>query len=67
MVRHIRFTFLLNDRERKLLEELSYHLERTQSDVVRILIREASQILVTNLERSESEKLTKKIIHVSPK
>ena len=42
-MRKIRFTFLCNDDERQLLNILASHLQRTQSDTVRCLIREATQ------------------------
>jgi hypothetical protein len=42
-MRDERFTFLCNRDERELLAELSSRLSRTQSDVVRLLIREAAR------------------------
>ena len=39
------FTFRVNDHERQLLERLATKLERTQSDVVRWLVRSAAEQL----------------------
>ena len=50
-MRTIRFTFLCNEEERKLILALSRRLERTQSDVIRLLIREASHILLKDLKQ----------------
>ena len=41
--RRIRFTLLVNEQERKTITELAKRMQRTQSDAVRFLIRQASQ------------------------
>lgn len=43
MPRYERFTFLVNREERRVLEALAQRLERSQSDAVRLLIREAAR------------------------
>lgn len=45
MARYERFTFLCNQDERRLIGNLAQHLQRTQSDAIRLLIREAAQQL----------------------
>ncbi len=41
MARVDTFTFRVNEDERQMLEQLSVNLQRSQSDAVRLLIREA--------------------------
>jgi hypothetical protein len=41
-LRNIRFTFVSNELERTMLAALARHLQRSQSDVIRLLIREAT-------------------------
>jgi len=53
MARYQRFTFLCNERERQLIEHLAYRLQRTQSDAIRLLIREASQQLPADYRPDE--------------
>ena len=45
MARYKRFTFLCNQDERRILAALADRLQRSQSDTVRWLIREAVQEL----------------------
>ncbi len=45
MTRHDTFTFRVNQAERGMLEQLSRRLQRSQSDVLRWLIREAARVL----------------------
>lgn len=47
MARNQRFTFLCNQHERELIENLAQRLQRTQSDTIRLLVREAAQQLPT--------------------
>ena len=42
-MRDQRFTFVLNHQERQALAELSQRLRRSQSDTVRLLVRDAAQ------------------------
>ena len=44
-MREDRFTFLCNSDERRLITALAKRLQRTQSDVVRWLVREAAREL----------------------
>ena len=46
MPRYERFTFLVNRDERRVLEALAQRMQRSQSDAVRLLIREAARELV---------------------
>lgn len=41
MARYDTFTFRVTKQERQMLERLASHLQRTQSDAVRVLVREA--------------------------
>ena len=41
MARRDTFSFRVNERERQMLETLAEKLQRTQSDAVRLLVREA--------------------------
>lgn len=45
MARHESFTFRINKQEREMLEKLAKRLQRSQSDAVRLLVREAVQQL----------------------
>lgn len=56
MARESRFTFICNREERRLLENLSERLARTQSDVVRLLIREAARELAEPLRNPASDR-----------
>lgn len=49
MARYKRFTFLCNSNERRILDALARRLQRSQSDSVRWLIRNAAQELETQL------------------
>ena len=51
MARYQRFTFLCNQDERRFIENLARHLQRTQSDAIRMLIREAAQQMLTTDNR----------------
>jgi hypothetical protein len=42
------FTFRVNTNERRMLKALAERLQRSQSDAVRLLIREAARELVVN-------------------
>jgi hypothetical protein len=46
-MRHDRFTFLCNAEERRILATLAQRLQRSQSDAVRLVIREAVHSLDT--------------------
>ncbi len=46
MMRNRTFTFVCNDDERRLISALAAYLNRTQSDAVRLLIREAARELI---------------------
>ena len=48
-MRNHRFTFLCSHEERQLIAALAKRLERTQSDAVRLLIREAVRGLKSDL------------------
>ena len=50
MARYERFTFLCNSDERRLLAALAVRLQRSQSDAVRWLIREATRELGANAD-----------------
>lgn len=45
MVRHYEFSFRVNGEERRLISHLAQCLQRSQSDAIRLLIREAAQQL----------------------
>ncbi len=45
MPRYERFTFLATGEERRVLAALARHLQRSQSDSIRLLIREAAHQL----------------------
>ena len=40
-MKNIRFTFMVDEQERKALSRLAQFMERTKSDAIRFLIREA--------------------------
>jgi hypothetical protein len=48
MMRSQRFTFVCNDDERRILSALADYLQRSQSDALRLLIREASRELIAD-------------------
>ena len=50
MARYKRFTFLCDNEERRILAALAQHLERSRSDTVRWLIRNAAQELDATLK-----------------
>ncbi len=42
MARYERFTFLCDEEERRMIAALAKRLERTQSDAIRVVVREAA-------------------------
>ena len=56
MGRFDRFTFVCTKEERELLEKLSKHLERSQSDAVRFAIRKVARELIE--ERTDCDELS---------
>lgn len=48
MMRNERFTFVCNANERRVLAALADYLNRSQSDALRLLIREAARELITD-------------------
>lgn len=44
-MRHIRFTFLCNEEEKRIIERLAKQLRRSESDAIRFVIIEASKAL----------------------
>ncbi len=48
MMRNERFTFVCNENERRILAALAEYLNRSQSDALRLLIREAARELITD-------------------
>lgn len=42
-MRNLRFTFLCDNIERQMLRQLAKHLDRSQSDTVRLIIRQAAE------------------------
>lgn len=54
MARYERFTFLCNQDERLLIENLAQCLQRTQSDAIRLLIREAAQQLSADSDAADN-------------
>jgi hypothetical protein len=66
MARYERFTFLCDITERRLLASLAEHLERSQSDAVRLLIREAARGLATDGDKRESGRPTPQRAEVRP-
>jgi hypothetical protein len=49
------FTFRINAEERRLLAALANRLQRSQSDTVRLLIREAAKELVTSDGKTKTQ------------
>lgn len=56
MSRIVTFTFRVTADERRMLESLAKNLQRSQSDTVRFLIREAARELPTNIPKQETRK-----------
>ncbi|GIL15286.1 MAG: hypothetical protein BroJett039_04590 [Chloroflexota bacterium] len=48
MMRNNRFTFVCSEDERRILAALADYLNRSQSDALRLLIREAARELITD-------------------
>jgi len=55
-MRNIRFTFVVTGLERQLISSIAHHLNRSQGDALRILIRSAAQELKLNPEQHIREK-----------
>lgn len=56
-----RFTFLCSEEEKSYLSKLSAHHRRSQSDVIRLLLRDAMKSLLNGLdERLDEEKYEQK-------
>lgn len=53
MSRIIRFTFLVTPNERQMLARLADHYQRSQSDTMRQLIRQAYQVEFPNSQPAE--------------
>lgn len=51
MARKNKFMFVCDDQEREMLSEIAEKLERSQSDAVRYLVREANKRLTLDLEK----------------
>jgi len=64
-IRTIRFTFLCNTSERQLIIAIAEHLNRSQGDAIRFLIRTAVQELKTEPAKDQ-RKVTNSVeeIHV---
>jgi hypothetical protein len=56
-LRTIRFTFICNIQERQLITAIAEHLNRSQGDAIRFLIRTAAQELKT--EPTEDQRKAK--------
>lgn len=48
MAKYQRFTFACDKQDRRMLSDIARRLERSQSDAVRLLIREAARELAQN-------------------
>ena len=57
MARQDFFTLRVNQAERRMLENLAERLQRTQSDAVRLLIREAAQQLAAEPPTPDNPRL----------
>jgi len=55
-MRENRFTFLCNSDERNMLASLAEILQRTQSDVIRLFLREKARELGINFEKNRKIK-----------
>ena len=55
MAKTQRFSFLCNDEERRILTALAQRLQRSQSDSVRWLIREAAHELKVKPQREQTQ------------
>lgn len=53
MKRETYFAFRINHDERRLLTALAERLQRSQSDTVRLIIREAARELITDADQVE--------------
>lgn len=42
-MRNLRFTFLSDNSERQTLRQLTYHLDRSQGNAIRLLIRQVAE------------------------
>jgi hypothetical protein len=60
MMRNRRFMFLCSDEERRMLAAVARRLARTESDVVRLLIREAARELDQRADEEKAERGTLK-------
>ena len=52
-MRKERFTFLCNERERKLISVLAERLSRSQGDAMRFLVRIAAEELMLDLQNDD--------------
>ena len=50
MSRFIVFTFRVNQKERQMISAMANQLQRTQSDAIRLIIREAADSLLNRLD-----------------
>ena len=55
MSRYFVFTFRVNQEEREMISAMAKQLQRTQSDAIRLIIREAADSLLNRLDVADND------------